>query len=485
MLPRLRLLSALVCSCCVLPAAQAAGLIAQGSLDGHMGDLALSTAAPLENGVPGNLLGGLGSGLTWAGGSTYLALPDRGPNAVPWNAGIADTTSYIPRFQTLNLSLDATNGGALPYSVAATLQATTLLYTTDALSYGSAPSLASGGTNYFSGRSDAFDAAKGSLNPLNARLDPEGIAVSSDGRTVYISDEYGPYVYAFDRATGQRLASFALPANLGVANLAPTTAAEVGGNTTGRVANKGMEGLTITPDGRQLVGFMQSPLLQDGGDGGRVNRIVTIDIDPASPGFGQTHQYAFDNRVAGKNYNSSELLALNDHQFLLMERDGKGLGDGSSTGFKQIWLLDIAGATDVSNLSGEANLLPYVVSKKLFLDVRAALKAAGYTDATIPAKLEGLAWGRDVMVNGVLEHTLWVANDNDFLADASVNGMPAANPNQWFVFGFTDGELAALGASYVPQGLAAAVPEPGTLALLLPALGLGALAGKRRRTLRG
>ena len=134
------------------------------------------------------------------------------------------------------------------------------------------------------------------------------------------------------RFTGERLASFALPASIfGIANLSSNSAAEIAGNTAGRVANKGMEGLAITPDGKVLVGFMQSPLLQDGGDGGRSNRVVTIDV--------ATHaikQYAYDNRVGGKNYNSSEIFALNDHQFLVLERDGKGLENGSSTAFKSI-----------------------------------------------------------------------------------------------------------------------------------------------------
>ena len=39
----------------------------------------------LENGVAANLLGGLGSALTYASGNTFLALPDRGPNAAPYN----------------------------------------------------------------------------------------------------------------------------------------------------------------------------------------------------------------------------------------------------------------------------------------------------------------------------------------------------------------------------------------------------------------
>ena len=46
-------------------------------------------------------------------------------------------------------------------------------------------------------------------------------------------------------------------------------------NTVGRVANKGMEGLAITPDGKTLVGIMQAPLLQDAS---KQLRIVTVDI---------------------------------------------------------------------------------------------------------------------------------------------------------------------------------------------------------------
>src|SRR5215813_3089565 len=59
----------------------------------------------LENGVPANLLGGLGSGLAWASGSTFLAVPDRGPNAVSYDSAIDDTSSYVPRFHTINMSL--------------------------------------------------------------------------------------------------------------------------------------------------------------------------------------------------------------------------------------------------------------------------------------------------------------------------------------------------------------------------------------------
>jgi hypothetical protein len=86
------------------------------------------------------------------------------------------------------------------------------------------------------------------------------------------------------------------------------------------------------------------------------------------------------------------------------------------------------------------------VGKTLFVDVVKVLTANGFTTDRIPAKLEGLALGPDVDNNGTPTHTLWLANDNDFLQDLNGAG---TNPNQFFVFGFTDAELA--GSLYVPQ----------------------------------
>jgi len=435
---------------CSFPAA-AIDLIAIGQLPGSGSDYS-GLSGTLENGARGDLLGGLGSGLAWAGGSTFLALPDRGPNAVAWQASIDNTTSYVPRFHTLNLQLvrqaDAATG--LPFTLVPTLLRTTLLYSERPLTYGApvdgytaVPSINRPGRYYFSGRSDNFNAATTSSDPTDARLDPEGIRVARDGDSVYVSDEYGPYLYEFDRHSGERLRVLRLPANLAVAKKAPTGAAEISGNTAGRVANKGMEGLAIAPDGKTLFGFVQSPLIEDGGDGGRANRIVKVDIRT-----GATAQYVYDNYLVDKSkaYNSSELLALNDHELLVLERDGKGLGDDSKADVKRIYKIDIAQAQDASSLSGVAALLPHAVAKTLFLDIAAALKAAGLTTAQIPAKLEGMTFGEDVVVDGVVKHTLYIGNDNDFLP-TTPGGL--ANPNQWFVFAFGSEDLG--GSVFVNQ----------------------------------
>jgi len=200
-----------------------------------------------------------------------------------------------------------------------------------------------------------------------------------------------------------------------------------------------MEGLALTPNGRTLVGIMQNALLQDaaeGGDAANLLRIVTIDV-----ASGRTmHEYAY---LLTTGSGVSEIVALNDHEFMVDERDGKGLGDGSKAKVKQIFKIDLAGAVDVSNLNG-TQAATRAVGKSLFLDLVDVLKADGVGADQIPAKIEGLAFGADVLVRaqgstpGMTMHTLWVANDNDFLQDYSG---PNTNPNQFFVFGFTDADL--------------------------------------------
>lgn len=436
---------ALACAAACLPADAAITLIAKATLDPTASDLSgLDTT--LENGLPANLLGGLGSGLAWAGGSTFLAIPDRGPNATAWNADVDNTTSWVPRFHTLTMSLSPVPDGNLPFTLTPRLTATTTLYSREPLVYGPAvPPVNRQGRHYFSGRSDNFDPATDSLSGLDARFDPEGIRVSRNGKKVYIADEYGPYVYEFSRETGKRTRVFTLPAStFAVGYKSALGASEISGNTRGRVANKGMEGLAISPDGSTLFGFVQSPLIQDGGDGGRANRIVQIDI-----ASGAVRQYAYDNFIGealNKAYNSSEVLALNNHELLVLERDGKGLGDGSVAVVKRLYKVDLAGAEDVSDLEGAAALLAKAPAKTLFADLRAVMNAAGIADTQIPAKLEGIAFGEDVVVDGVVKHTLYLANDNDFLAVAP-GGL--ANPNQFFVFAFDDTDLA--GSVYQPQ----------------------------------
>ena len=103
-----------------ITASAQAQLIAVGSLTsssaGPDADLSGLTNT-LENGAPANLLGGFGSGITWASGNTFLAVPDRGPNAVGWAGSIDDTASYIERFHTISMDLEPNSSAGLPFTM--------------------------------------------------------------------------------------------------------------------------------------------------------------------------------------------------------------------------------------------------------------------------------------------------------------------------------------------------------------------------------
>ena len=83
--------------------------------------------------------------------------------------------------------------------------------------------------------------------------------------------------------------------------------------------------------------------------------------------------------------------------------------------------------------------------EETFLDVVKELTKApadgglGLTKTEIPAKLEGIAFGEDVLVGDTMKHTLFIANDNDFLP--IFDGQP--NPNRFYVFAFDAGDLQA------------------------------------------
>jgi hypothetical protein len=301
-------------------------------------------------------------------------------------------------------------------------------------------------TYYFTGRSDNFDPNRVSTNPRDARFDTEGVRVSNDRVHVYITDEYGPYVYEFDRLTGERTGTYTLPAKFAISNLSAQGATEISGNTSGRVANKGMEGLAITPDGRTLVGAMQSPLLQDGGtDTGQNIRLVRIDIRT-----GATREYAY--HLDTVKTTVSEILAINDHEFLVDERDSKGFADTATSVavIKKLYKIDLNSASDVSGISGNANLAARAVPKVEFLDIVSALNANGIPSFDIPAKLEGIAFGQDVVIDGKTMHTLFVSNDNDYTSvvpNDNHAGGTAENPNRFFVFAFKDRDLP----DFVPQ----------------------------------
>lgn len=172
-------------------------------------------------------------------------------------------------------------------------------------------------------------------------LDGEGLVAMADG-SFWVSDEYGPHIVHFD-ADGkeiERINPFAADSRNRAGRTLPPELAK-------RWPNRGMEGLTITPDGKTLVGIMQSNLYNpDKASTGSLNltRIVTVNLDT-----GATAQYLYRQDAAGLA--NSEIVALSATSFLVIERDTKFFGISTGTIRKNVYKVDLSAATnvDVSN----------------------------------------------------------------------------------------------------------------------------------------
>jgi len=329
-------------------------------------------------------------------------------------------------------------------------------------------------------------------------LDPEGI-VRAPGGSWYISDEYGPFVYRFN-AVG--VLQFVLPLpEAYLPKLGPTyprvnnflTASTIATNDSGRYINRGMEGLSITPDGKKLVACLQSPLVQDGENRNpsRNVRILVYDIDPASATFEQplaeyVHVLPLSAAEANNRHTPvSEILAFSDKKFLILQRDSRGLGgDPGALLYKRIVEVD---ANNASNILGTgydlekgapgALTLPrsglpsnvVAVASRDLVDLlnRTQLTKFGLNTAasnqninTLSEKWEALAVLPLNDPQAPSDYLLLVGNDNDFRAPVVYhNGQPVGTNEI-----FSDNMLLAfrIGADSTPPSITC--PGPRTIA---------------------
>jgi hypothetical protein len=368
-------------------------LVGKGEVSGTALDKSGLTGNICQAGAPANcvpkaIFGGFGSDLTYTGhDNVFIAAPDRGPFD-----GLTDVP-YLNRVHFLYLDTDV---GA-PFPNIQTVLLDTRLLTNKS-------------NQTFLGAAGSFVAGD---DLATLRLDPEGIRVGANG-TFFISDEYGPFVFEFDRQ-GKLQRRLAVPSKFAIANPNADPNIELLGNASGRQANRGMEGLAISPDGSTLFGIMQNALLQDHGLNppttdrlGLNNRILKIDL-----ATGATSEYIYVVDAINRGQGVSEILAINDHEFLVLERDNRSnlQVPPQAPTRKTIYKIDINGATDVSGIASlPAGALPVgvvPVSKTLFINL---LDPAFNLVPTIPEKLEGLSWGPD-LPDG--RHLLYVISDND------------------------------------------------------------------------
>ncbi len=264
--------------------------------------------------------------------------------------------------------------------------------------------------------------------PLGMAFDPEGVVTHPRNGHLLISDEYGPSLLEFSRS-GQSIRRYETPANLLPRNATTgaTNFASDAANTAGKRTNRGFEGLAITPDGHYVFAMLQSAMLDEGAGSGTLNRIVQFDTRSGKA----VAQYAYRMEGSNQGRGISALVALSEREFLVLERNNRGLGvpDANVSGAnKKVFRIDLRGATDVSAIDLDApgavftpvsksNAAPWLDLAATTTLEHASLAALG---GVSPEKWEGLTIGPRLDDGSYL---VLAGTDNDYSVTQNGTGV--------------------------------------------------------------
>ncbi|MEY4806956.1 MAG: hypothetical protein RLZZ206_1345 [Cyanobacteriota bacterium] len=316
----------------------------------------------------------------------WFGLSDRGPGG--------GTLDYNTRLQRFSLDVDKTTGAISNFQIQQTI-------------------LFRKGSAYLNGLAPA------SASTLGNSFDPEGIVVLPRSGNLLVSDEYGPSVYEFT-PSGQFIRAFSVPSNILPKSSGSTdylASPKPGTLTSGREGNRGLEGLAVSPDGRFAFAMLQNGVITDGNSSGAefarsgYTRILKYDVDSGNV----VGQYAYQLASNAQGRGISEIVALDDHRFMVIERNNRGVGVPNAnlaSPDKNIFVIDLNGASDVSAVDLTtplgAGIVP-VTKSSVLIDLDANTIAAFNNRS--PEKWEGLAVGPQLNDGSYL---LLTGTDNDY-----------------------------------------------------------------------
>lgn len=275
-------------------------------------------------------------------------------------------------------------------------------------------------------------------------LDAESLQFARDG-SFYVGDEYTANVYYFD-ARGHLRGVIRPPAAIAPRKGRHPYFGSLKKPDTGRRNNQGPEGVSLSPDGRTLFVALQSALVQDSATGdaaGRINtRVLVYDVSTAPtpqrpvghyvirlPAYNDKGDGGPPNRTAAQ----SEIRAIDSHSFLMLARDGAGLGAANDAPivYKSILLVDTGGATNLAGSiyeTGAAPLLensastmlpPHIVPARWteFVNMLNPEQLArfGLSVDALSEKWEAMDIVPALDLEHPADHFLLVGNDNDFI----------------------------------------------------------------------
>jgi hypothetical protein len=368
----------------------------------NLGYTAEELAVAQANGLTSIDLPAPGSGLQRLGGNYFVGVSDRGP-AVARTTPSAGRVFPLPSYTPTIFFLQA-HGGEIE------LDAFIPIVADDA------GTPVTGISN--SATDDAFPfASPGATVPLPFNengLDIEDLHMFENGEFIMV-DEYSPSVVLLDE--GGKVMKRYTPEGKTLSGATYPVSDRLPGILAQRRANRGFEAVAVTDDENTAYVIMQSPLGSTGAGtptrNSRVLRILRLDLAnrlevqvtgqflmlmrPAS-------EYPAGNRP--QDLKLSAAVCVRDEQLLVLERS-----DEPGIGAAKLVLVNLVGATDVSNLPEAQTLLLEDSSLDLStLGIVTAQSTVVFDNKETPEltdfKLEGLS-----IVN---RNKVVVSNDNDF-----------------------------------------------------------------------
>lgn len=446
---------------------------------------------------------------------TFWVVSDRGPNGLPAVGGTGTRRTFLtPAFTPTIYKVAIADSGALnvvqriPIKLKAGASSPARAWM--AANPNPALAIQAGDLNHITGLSQIATAGQGAISGLptvaSARdevpyaadgvttlpsdpygLDSESISVDPRDGSFWIGDEYRPSLVhvAADGTVLNRIVPEGVTVAADPANPAKFAGEDDTVVKTHRILprafslrrqNRGMEGGTLTKDGRTLFGMLQSSIVPPAGQGdGRTLRLVRFDVsDSTNPKLTGEWIYRLSVPQAGSGINqadlsNSDIYALDDTHLIVDEHDNVTSVPGA--GEKRVYAIDLAGATNLVDDAAQNGNAPTLESTN----------AAGVTPVAKTFWLSLDDWGYDhdkpeglgLFPNG----DLGMIDDNDFgfeqgndpaaTSTPPFKVSPSGKTTELWRYDVSNLVEATVGA-VVPATLSLTLGAPGTFGAFVP-----------------
>ncbi|HZJ17094.1 MAG TPA: esterase-like activity of phytase family protein [Chthoniobacteraceae bacterium] len=360
---------------------------------------------------------GLASGLERLAGNHFLSVSDRGPNFTVTAGRVFPLPVYTPTIHLLKIVGDSIQiKWALPITA------------------NDAGDPVTGIPNSATEDSVPLADASGTPLPYNPNgMDVEDIHTLPGGGYIVV-EEYSPSVVIVN-ANGKVVTRYT-PHGKTLAGASYQVSDTFPAILSQRRANRGFEGVAVSPDGTTAWTATQSPLGPTGANAptrdSRIVRLIRMDItDPLDvqvTGQFLVKMSPVATYPAGNTQRALKFSAITwvtENKFLFLERSDELLS-GVNIGGAKLLLVDIASATNIHGTAVADTLTPEAVNTDLAaLGITPATSTVVFSNEQTPEitdfKLEGLA-----ILNS---NKVAISNDNDF----GIGDFPGAISKVWVI----------------------------------------------------